>query len=264
LTVIEMVFANALWHRLPVVLGALALVAVAVSPGLAQDAGGSAGHDAGGGAAAASAPSDSSGAAQHGSSGGAGDGSGANAPSGGSHGAPGDSNAGGGKNDRPPAGKDANPIDTNNAFVPRGAGPEGRQDAESKPKLQSSTHNIFRPRANSTPRPGAVERNAIGAAVAPHDDPAHMNHGVSPPGRAPGPAGTLNAAPKLGTPGVPTFGQPGRGQVPATPAAGPAVSMHRGSVTGTGMIRPNANSGTLGGPAKPAPGVNGSTVRPRY
>jgi hypothetical protein len=103
-------------------------------------------------------------------------------------------------------------------------------------------------------------RNAIGLPVVRHD----AAPGSSGPhvGTAP-PAADIGHAARLGSP---SLGSPGAGsgyplaaqQNPQNPNVGPAA---RGKISGTGLIRSPVAPATLGGPAKVAAGVNGTTLR---
>lgn len=51
------------------------------------------------------------------------------------------------------------------------------------------------------------------------------------------------------------------------PNAGPTVTatvLNRATIGGTGVIRPGSGPSVLGGPAKAAPGINGTTIRPKH
>lgn len=97
-----------------------------------------------------------------------------------------------------------------------------------------------------------VLRNAIGLPVVRHD---------AVPGSGPHLA---NAPPAAGFSPAARVASPGAG--PGAPAGhqNPNIGLApRGSISGTGMSRSPVAPATLGGPAKVAAGINGSTLRPK-
>jgi hypothetical protein len=111
--------------------------------------------------------------------------------------------------------------------------------------------------------PKPPERNAIGQPVAAHDGihsrnedghalQVHVPAVAGPPAGAAA-AGSTEAKTELERPAI------------ARPIPGPIVSapiVQRGTITGTGLVRPNSAPSRVGGPAKVAGGINGTTMRP--
>jgi hypothetical protein len=111
--------------------------------------------------------------------------------------------------------------------------------------------------------PKPPERNAIGQPVAAHGDIHSRNEDghalqvhvpvVAEPAAGTAAAGSTEAKTELERPAI------------AHPIPSPIVSapvVRRGTITGTGLVRPNSAPSSVGGPAKVAGGINGSTMRP--
>jgi hypothetical protein len=109
------------------------------------------------------------------------------------------------------------------------------------------------------------ERNAIGQPAAAHDgiwsrnddshdSPAH-NSAPAVTGTAPGAAGGSSDT-KAGLE-RPTIAHSNPSPIVSAPV------VQRGAITGTGLVRPNSAPSSLGGPAKVAAGINGTSTRPK-
>jgi len=114
------------------------------------------------------------------------------------------------------------------------------------------------------PQAAPFSRNAIGIAIQPaRVGPGAAARGISFPANAAGPpkqsgaGGLFSVAPGAGKIGP--VASPAAGVRPATPA----FSAHGAGISGTGMTRPGATPGMLGGPAKLAGGINGTGMRPK-
>jgi hypothetical protein len=129
-----------------------------------------------------------------------------------------------------PIGKSANkPPDANAGF---------------KPKVRQIPHG-----APVTGPSSTVTRNAIGVPV--------LTHQISP-----GSGGVHSESAPAGAAIAPG---PGPVSLPSghpTPVANAGLAAS-GRIGGTGLIRPAQAPSGLGGPAKPAAGINGTTLRPR-
>jgi hypothetical protein len=112
---------------------------------------------------------------------------------------------------------------------------------------------VRNPSTNSKIRaPEPLGHNAIGLPIGYPGNGPQNNDG------APGVPRRLSAPAAPGSVGG--FSQPPigfSGQRPASSAAAP----HRGSISGTNLIHPAAAASAIGGPAKAATGINGSTFR---
>jgi hypothetical protein len=110
---------------------------------------------------------------------------------------------------------------------------------------------------HSSEIPAAVQRNAIGMAVAPSSFPQRPRvgpFGFSPPTRLPSAAGR---------PPYVHSGLGGPGFLGAN--LGPGRSFeNRGTINGSGVIRPGLTTSATGGPSKSAIGINGTTVFPKH
>jgi hypothetical protein len=113
-------------------------------------------------------------------------------------------------------------------------------------------------RGNATINPGV--RNAIGVRVAPQTG---IQENTAPPG--------LHAPPQL--PSAPASGMSrqfpaaGAGGRPGTARLSPYLTgtpQSHGSIGGTALIRPGVAPHAIGGPAKTAAGINGTTFKNKY
>lgn len=131
-------------------------------------------------------------------------------------------------------GRDVNPIDT-------------RITVQSRP-----------PRP---PAPGAsnfVARNAIGLPVAPHEAIPSSNGEPLGPSAAAAPS-----ARPSGTGSVPNAKRI-IGEAPGAASNSALAGLRAGGIDGTSLVCPALAPSGLGGPAKTAVGINGSTFRPRH
>jgi hypothetical protein len=170
------------------------------------------------------------------------------------------------------------------------AGAASLVQADARPRGGKHAPNIGRPvgvqqpagagaavkgRGNPSPAgresPTFTKKNAIGATSLPA--------GIGPPVAGPGafPGTGASGAVKVNAIGA----RPGTvGSLPRAPAgaakigpaaspatgvrpAAPALSVHGGGISGTGMTRPGTAPGVVGGPAKLAGGISGTGMRPK-
>jgi len=144
------------------------------------------------------------------------------------------------------------------------------RNASGKAHDAKSNFKIVAPGNNHTrPSPGSlkpVERNAIGLPVAAHDGIRGRNDDshVSPArNSAPAVAGTAPSAAGGSTDTKAGLVRPTIAHSNPSPIVNPPV-VQRGAITGTGLVRPNSAPSSLGGPAKVAAGINGSSTRPKH
>jgi hypothetical protein len=115
-----------------------------------------------------------------------------------------------------------------------------------------------------------VTRNAIGVPVDRHDIDRHDNvpgaksvpNGAQPAGSgsaaAAGPAKVDAALEHRDSPQL-----PGSPQLKVSPPVSPTI-VNRGSINGTAFTRPGSGQSAIGGSAKTATGISGSTIRPKH
>jgi hypothetical protein len=119
------------------------------------------------------------------------------------------------------------------------------------------------------PAPAAAkpaERNAIGLPVTQHEgiqESSGESHGFPaqiPAREAPGIAGSGvgNLAKTDGGFARPTIARPGASPIASAPVA------QRGTISGTGLIRPGFGPSGVGGPTKMVAGINGTNTRPKH
>jgi hypothetical protein len=171
-------------------------------------------------------------------------------------------NGPGGAEKSAPENKDSDRIDTRITVQPHGPA-VGRDDARQlKAKVRSwAAGNL--PRRLTAHEP--VGRNAIGVAVAPHENPGRRN-GHGSPFAVHGPVAAMGTGASASGGMVKAGAGPG-GEKFARPLTAPglaAAPVHRGTIAGTGMTRPGASPSPLGGSSKAVAGINGSTIRPKY
>jgi hypothetical protein len=161
-------------------------------------------------------------------------------------------------------GKDTDAIDTRITVQPRRL---GRRDAvrEGDTKPRPFARHIFRPRRLSTREgSGRVTRDAIGLPVVRPDgmeQSTGQRHDLPALVHDPAPATTgfgANAGGGLARTGA-ALGRPSN----ANPIARPAA-LNRGAINGTSLARPGLGPSSIGGPAKPIAGINGTTIRPKH
>ncbi len=158
--------------------------------------------------------------------------------------------------------KDADAIDTRitvHSWRPgaRDAAKEG--DREVSPFARPT----FRPRRSESS--GHVTRDAIGEPVA---HPGGIEQGKPERHDIPALVNNLGAIPTgFGGNASSEFARPGGvfGHTPsnANEIVRPVVP-NRGTINGTNFARPVVGSSSVGGPAKPVAGINGTTIRPKH
>jgi hypothetical protein len=168
--------------------------------------------------------------------------------------------------------KDSEPIDTRISVQPRR--PPGARDSITavKPLKTVAPRNLLaRPPASRGPsEPG---RNAVGISIFHVEGPEQRNavHGAVP-GLSPPVVSPLVRSPAPGTVGA--FGAtPRKPQAylirPASPAVGTTtvvrpVAIRPGAINGSAVTPPHGGGASgIGGPAKAATGINGTTFRPK-
>jgi hypothetical protein len=154
------------------------------------------------------------------------------------------------------SGTGVNPIDTRITVQPR---------ATKKPPPLPSEKKMSAPATPPPPNPAhqtiphelsGPGRNAIGARL---DDHARMPGGAS--GLQSGPAGTT-AKPAAGTSTAPA--NTAISAHPSTGIMGGSLpAQNRAVLSGTGIARPGSGPATIGGPARNATAINGTTIRPK-
>ncbi len=172
---------------------------------------------------------------------------------------------------RPPAredaaggGKDFDAIDTSITVQPRRLGKRDElREGDTKPR--PFARHIFRPRRSAHESPGGTTRDAIASPVVRHDgmeqgsgqrrDLPALRHD---PATAPTGIGA-NASSDVAKPG----GAFGHTLSNAKQIVRPAA-LNRGAINGTSLARRGLGSSSIGGPAKPIAGINGTTIRPTH
>jgi hypothetical protein len=164
------------------------------------------------------------------------------------------------------AGDDSNPIDTRITVQSRLRNAHDKtRDAKSNFKI-SIPGNIH---ARRMPAPGAAKpigRNAIGLPITQHEGVAERSdepHGApvqSAAHESPGLAasGAANIAKTDNGLDRPAIVRPSPSPIVSAPVA------QRGTINGTGLVRPGSASSGLGGPAKVIVGINATTIRPKH
>jgi hypothetical protein len=151
--------------------------------------------------------------------------------------------------------KDVNPIDTH---TPIQSSPDGGRKTPRMTanfRLVPSSPHPWRPAV-----PGVLVRNAIGfPASEPEGVKLHTGERRDSPR---GPQSGVGA-----THGLPGGGHFGNGNTIVAPATGNLLvhptNANRGTIDGTSLRRPAFGPSGIGGPAKSAVGINGTTIRPR-
>ncbi len=121
--------------------------------------------------------------------------------------------------------------------------------------LAPSTLEAFPARHQNVPQPGSVIRNAVGMPTA-SETSRIQTRSVAPPLPHDGAVGLMPSIPgALHAPSNFASVPPARARIVLPPAGAP------GRINGTSLIRPGSAPAGLGGPAKSAAGINGSTFR---
>jgi hypothetical protein len=144
-------------------------------------------------------------------------------------------------------------------------GPSGpRSPRNVKPGSMISAPGSTHARRPPAP-PKPPERNAIGLLVAAHGGIHSRNeHGYALQVQVPAVAGPPAGAAAAGLAEAktelerPAIAHP----IPSTIVSAPIVQ--RGTIPGTGQVRPNPAPSNLGGPAKVVAGINGTSTRPKH
>jgi hypothetical protein len=161
-------------------------------------------------------------------------------------------------------GQESDRSDSRIAVEPHGP-PTKREDGRGpKAMLRSFTHGNVQAHRSLAARPsGPVVRNAIGVAVGPHDNIVHRDSHVAPPivrsaVGAVGVGANVNGgiARASGIPETNKFAHPA-----PTPGDAP---LHRGTISGTGLVQRGSGPAQIGGPAKSFAGINGTSIRPKH
>lgn len=164
----------------------------------------------------------------------------------------------------PSVDKDSDAIDTRITVPPQRP---GRRDAvkEGDSKARPFARHIFRPPRSAHENPARVTRDAIGLPIGRHegieqgsaerhDTPALVNN----PAAAPTGFGA-NTSGGSARPGE-VFAHPLSNANPIARSSAP----NRGTVNGTNLARPGAGPSSVGGPAKPVAGINGTSFRSKH
>jgi hypothetical protein len=161
-------------------------------------------------------------------------------------------------------GHESDRIDTRTSVEPP-PGLQARRDDAKSPKalLRSLTHgNVQTHRRLETQPSGPVVRNAIGVTVGPHDNIAHRD-GHVPPVIVRGPVGATGVSTSASGGIAKPTGVPEIGRL-SPPASTPgAITPHRGTISGTGLVHPGSGPSQIGGPAKSVATINGTTIKPK-
>ena len=149
----------------------------------------------------------------------------------------------------------ANPIDTRMSVETRRAPKKPLAGTDKKPGAPATAPAINASRP--TVRPGTMgvaPRNAIGVPI--EDHARAKGAPLTPPATAPAAVTGRSAIAMPATTGSPSAWA-------AHPSSTPGIRMppQWTGITGTGMSRPGSGPGTLGGVARNAGGINGTTIR---
>jgi hypothetical protein len=156
-------------------------------------------------------------------------------------------------------------VDTPVTPESRGPLPTIGKERDTPPGLKFSPPAIHREPAPAAASP--VYRNAIGLPAGRPEETPRV--GFAPPSSPAGPQSPGGMLPG----GATAIGRPAAGIGPGgdlkivhpnlTPTV-TAFAPSRGRIDGTALIRPGAAVAGVGGPAKVAGGINGTTVRPKH
>ncbi|MGA2312532.1 MAG: hypothetical protein ABSF87_09225 [Xanthobacteraceae bacterium] len=161
--------------------------------------------------------------------------------------------------------KDADAIDTRITVQPRRLGKRDElREGDTKPR--PFARHIFRPRRLST-REGSrrVTRDAIGLPIVRPDgmeQGSGQRHDLPALVHDPAPATTGFGANASGG-GARTGISVGRPSSNANLIVRPSA-LNRGTINGTNLARPGFGPSSIGGPARPNTGINGTTIRPKH
>jgi hypothetical protein len=134
--------------------------------------------------------------------------------------------------------------------------PEKIRRPDASPKL--GARGNLQPRRIPLPASSSPPvRNAIGVPVVPRSDERLSSHPALQNPAAVGSGARSPINPGNGVGGAKTV-HPNPTPLPAASAA------NQGKIGGTGLIRPASAPAALGGPAKPAGGINGTTFRQKH
>jgi hypothetical protein len=146
-------------------------------------------------------------------------------------------NAAGGAGKSEPENKDSDRIDTRITVQPHAPAVRRDEAKELKAKVRSRAASNLRPHGSSAPTPsGGVVRNAIGMPV---------------------------ALPRRQRASIQVVDRPHIQKPNTSPIVSPTAS-GRGTINGTGLIRPGHAPSGVGGPAKATAGISGTTIRPKH
>jgi hypothetical protein len=166
----------------------------------------------------------------------------------------------------PAGGRGADAVDTRITVVPRRADRKSDtvQDARTKSKVgvRATVHGrpILHPGA-----PELARRNAIGLPVAQRGNPQRRS---GEPQELTGQNSKLSGL-NMGQSRVgPRLTEPEPGRFTVNPARSatsvPAAVSTGGKINGTGLIRPGGTAFGIGGPARPAAGINGTMITSKH
>ncbi len=157
-------------------------------------------------------------------------------------------------------GRDSDGIDTRITAQPRRL---GRRDEVGHTKPLAPP--VFRPRRWSAHEgSGLVTRDAIGLPVAPHDGLEEVGPRHDVPALGHNPAGAPTAFGANASGGLArTGGTVGHPPLNANRITRPAA-LNRGTINGTTIVRPGFGPSSIGGPAKSAAEISGTTIRPKH
>ncbi|MFY9894151.1 MAG: hypothetical protein WAK63_08440 [Xanthobacteraceae bacterium] len=168
-------------------------------------------------------------------------------------------------NPAPAVGKDSDAIDTRITVQPRRLGKRDElREGDTKPR-PFARHSFRRQRLSKREGSGQVSRDAIGLPVIRHDgkeQESGQRHDVPAVVHEPAVAPTGFGA-NASSGGARTDISVGRPSSNANLIVRPSA-LNRGTINGTSLARPGLGSSSIGGPAKPIAGINGTTIRSKH